>query len=155
MERILSHIAKFMGPTWGPPGSCRPQMVPILAPWTLLSGIVSEFSNNWKHVDSLTVATNSLKYKQTSKTIDIDSSFSAPLMRTHATDPCVTMHVMSLVCLVCLISVVHQWLRHDDVIKSKHFPRNWPFVRGIHRSPVNSPHKGQWRGALMMSLIWA
>ena len=22
---------------------------------------------------------------------------------------------------------------HDDVIKWKHFPRNWPFVRGIHR----------------------
>ena len=35
----------------------------------------------------------------------------------------------------------------------KHFPRYWPFVRGIHRSPVNSPHKGQWRGALMFSLI--
>ena len=42
---------------------------------------------------------------------------------------------------------------HDDVIKWKHFPRNWPFVRGIHRFPVNSPHKGQWRGALMFSLI--
>ena len=42
---------------------------------------------------------------------------------------------------------------HDDVIKWKHFPRNWQFVRGIHRSPVNSPHKGQWRGALMFSLI--
>ena len=42
---------------------------------------------------------------------------------------------------------------HDDVIKWKHFPRNWPFVRGIHRSPVNSPHKGQWRGALMFTLI--
>ena len=42
---------------------------------------------------------------------------------------------------------------HDDVIKWKHFPRNWPFVRGIHRSRVNSPHKGQWRGALMFSLI--
>ena len=38
---------------------------------------------------------------------------------------------------------------HDDVIKWKHFPRYWPFVRGIHRSPVNSPHKGQWHGALM------
>ena len=25
---------------------------------------------------------------------------------------------------------------HDDVIKWKHFPRYWPFVRGIHRSPV-------------------
>ena len=33
------------------------------------------------------------------------------------------------------------------------FPRYWPFVRGIHRSPVNSPHKGQWRGALMFSLM--
>ena len=29
------------------------------------------------------------------------------------------------------------------------------FVRGIHRSPVNSPHKGQWRGVLMFSLICA
>ena len=45
--------------------------------------------------------------------------------------------------------------RHDDVIKWKHFPRYWPFVWGIHRSPVNSPHKGQWRGALMFSLICA
>ena len=33
-----TQIAKFMGPTWGPPGSCRPQMGPMLAPWTLLSG---------------------------------------------------------------------------------------------------------------------
>ena len=44
---------------------------------------------------------------------------------------------------------------HDDVIKWKHFPRNWPFVRGIHRSPVTSPHKGQWPGVLMFSLICA
>ena len=44
---------------------------------------------------------------------------------------------------------------HDDVIQWNHFPRYWPFVRGIHRSPVNSPHKGQWRGALMFSLICA
>ena len=44
---------------------------------------------------------------------------------------------------------------HDGVIKWKHFPRCWPFVCGIHRSPVNSPHTGQWRGALMFSLICA
>ena len=49
----------------------------------------------------------------------------------------------------------HHKTQHDDVIKWKHFPRNWPFVRGIHRSPVNSPHKGQWRGALMFTLICA
>ena len=34
----------------------------------------------------------------------------------------------------------HAWWRHQ------HFPRNWPFVRGIHRS--------QRRGALMFSLIY-
>ena len=52
-------------------------------------------------------------------------------------------------CQLCIVGMVG----HDDVIKWKHFPRYWPFVRGIHRSPVNSPHKGQWRGALMFSLI--
>ena len=44
---------------------------------------------------------------------------------------------------------------HEDVIKWKHFPRYWPFVRGIHRSPVNYPHKGQWRGGLMCFIcVW-
>ena len=37
-----SQIAKFMGPTWGPPGSRRPQVVPMLAPWTLVSEILPE-----------------------------------------------------------------------------------------------------------------
>ena len=35
---------------------------------------------------------------------------------------------------------------HEDVIRWKHFPCYWPFVRGFHRSPVNSPLKGQWCG---------
>ena len=55
----------------------------------------------------------------------------------------------------CWKIMMTSWHGHDDVIKWKHFPRYWPFVRGIHRSPVNSPHKGQWRGALMFSLICA
>ena len=38
----------------------------------------------------------------------------------------------------------------DDVIKWKHFPRYWQIGRGIHRSPVNSPHKSQWRRALVV-----
>ena len=54
-----------------------------------------------------------------------------------------------------LLANVHSCDVHDDVIKCEHFPRYWPFVRGIHRSPVNSPHKGQWRGASMSSLIGA
>ena len=44
---------------------------------------------------------------------------------------------------------------HDDVIAWNNFPRYWPFVQGIHQSPVNSSHKGQWRRALMFSLICA
>ena len=42
-------------------------------------------------------------------------------------------------------SLPRHWLfsfwSHNDVIKWKHFPRYWPFVRGIHRSPVNSRTK--------------
>ena len=54
----------------------------------------------------------------------------------------------------CYDVIVKYVTPHDDVIKWKHFPRYWPFVRGIHRSPVNSPHKGRWRGALMFTLIY-
>ena len=43
------------------------------------------------------------------------------------------------------------WWRHQ----MKTFQRYWPFVRGSHRSPVDSRHKGQWSGALMFSLICA
>ena len=47
----------------------------------------------------------------------------------------------------------HMW--HYDVMKLKHFLRNWPFVRGIHRSPVNSPHKEPVTRALVFSLMLA
>ena len=54
-----------------------------------------------------------------------------------------------------MMHITQKLLIQDDVIKWKHFPRYWPFVRGIPRSPVNSTHKGQWRGALMFSLLCA
>ena len=60
-----------------------------------------------------------------------------------------------------LIHVLHyvplslDYLPHDDVMQWNHFPCYWPFVRGIHRLPVDSTHKDQWRGALMFSLICA
>ena len=41
------------------------------------------------------------------------------------------------------------WWRHQ----MEHFPRHWPVVRRIHRSPMDSPHKGQWRRTLIFSLI--
>ena len=42
-----------------------------------------------------------------------------------------------------------------DVIKWKHLPCYRPFVLETQRSPVNSPHKGQWRVALMFIFICA
>ena len=43
------------------------------------------------------------------------------------------------------------WWRHQIEI----FQRYWLFVRGIHQSLVDSPHKDQWRGALVFTLICA
>ena len=31
---------------------------------------------------------------------------------------------------------------HDGALKWKHFPRYWPFVRGIHQWPLDSLHNG-------------
>ena len=67
--------------------------------------------------------------------------------------------VPSEICAACVSTftchVVKFWY-HDEVIKWKHFPRYSSFVRGIHRSPVNSPYKGQRRGALVFPLncVW-
>ena len=68
---------------------------------------------------------------------------------THAqNDPCLDQHWLDI------DEALAHWVDvHDDVIKWKHFPRYWPFVRGIHWSLVSSPNKGQWCGALMFSLI--
>ena len=43
------------------------------------------------------------------------------------------------------------WWRHP----METFSALLALCAGIHRSPVNSPHKGQWRGVFMFSLIGA
>ena len=60
------------------------------------------------------------------------------------------------VCKVCRTVSVRchftgTWRRH----KMETFPRYWSLVRGIHRLPLDSPHKSQWRWASMFSLICA
>ena len=89
-----------------------------------------------------------------------DKSLSEPMLVILLTQLCVTprhrvkaVKQRRVMISEGLLLIVFFIIDHDDVIKWKHFPRYWPFVRGIHRSPVNSPHKGQWRGALMFSLI--
>ena len=41
------------------------------------------------------------------------------------------------------------WWRHQ----TETFSALLAFVRAIHRSPVKSSHKGQWRGSMMLSLV--
>ena len=64
-------------------------------------------------------------------------------------------HVLgrTIICIVMLWHCTGQPNGH--VIKWKLFPRYRPFVRGIHRSPVNSPQEGQWHRVLMFSLVCA
>ena len=45
-----------------------------------------------------------------------------------------------------IISEVWTWRRHQMETFSSHY---WHFVWGIHRSPMDSPRKGPWRGALI------
>ena len=57
----------------------------------------------------------------------------------------------NLCCFICRWST--DFAVHDDVIKWKHISALLALYAG--NSPANSPHKGQWRGALMFSLICA
>ena len=61
-----------------------------------------------------------------------------------------TSHARYLTILIFIVSFPRPMLhlicfllhpKHDDAIKRKHFTRDWPFARGIHASPVDSPHK--------------
>ena len=81
------------------------------------------------------------------------SIYAKPLFSTATEDYEYIAHHISVEKVGSLLFCTLQF--HDNVIKWKHFPRYWPCTRGIHRPPVNSPHKGQWRGALMFSLICA
>ena len=53
--QLTTQIANFIGPTWVQPGSCRPQMGPMSAPWTLLSGNKSAFCKQWLEAEQAIV----------------------------------------------------------------------------------------------------
>ena len=56
------------------------------------------------------------------------------------------MHRKKTIRIICTMLV----FRYGNI-----FCATGPFVWGIHRSAVNSPHKSQWRGSLMFSWIYA
>ena len=96
-ECLGTQIAKFMGPTWGPPGSCRPQMGSMLPHEPCYQGS-SPLSNG-------------------------------PTILIHE-----KWYIIHEEWYIWYISfTIYHNSSHDDVIKWRHFPRHWPFVRGIHR----------------------
>ena len=115
--------------------SCRPQRGPMLAPWTSLSGLLLHNTVRFIPISSTPLIPYVFRnHHNTNFLLNITFTFEwshcSPVM-------------------TAAVNVVH-WIWktllqiHDGVIKWKHFPRNCPLVRGIHWSPVNSPHKGQW-----------
>ena len=95
-ENIPIQIAKFMGPTWGPPGSCRTQMGPMLAQYLAIRDTNQVTWTGW--------------------------IYCAPR---------------------------YTWWRHQ----METFSALLALCAGNSPVPVNSPHKGQWRGPLMFSFI--
>ena len=81
----------------------------------------------------------------------LDTAFVAP---TNQVNPGGIWQCIAVLLDTPYVSYVCKVQSRDDFIKRIFFSRYWHFVRGIHRPPVNSPHKGQWRGALVFSLIW-
>ena len=93
-------------------------------------------------------------------TISLPSDFSSGLQSKFLFFPNLTYSGTTLFSLLLytfshFLNCYYESFLHDDVIKWKHFPRHWPFVRGIHRSSVNSTHKGQRRGTFVVSLSCA
>ena len=141
---IYTLLARLMGPTWGPPGSCRPQVGFMWAPWTLLSGYILSFS--WYY---------STKYVQD------DGIIFHPLEMRHYAGLHARVGVNTQAQIYIYIQNVHIQKHHCDVIMgavasrspaSRLFtkpliqtqikenikaPCHWPLYRG----PVNFPHK--------------
>ena len=122
------------------------QSVSLLGPvpWAYSKSWMSWYSGEWKSTAWKTELEKSKTQAILRKMAD------APVTRMSQGQPCWLHYSGQLVNRVLAAMTFN-----DDVIKLKHFPRYWPFLRGIHRSPVNSPHKGQWREALVFSLICA
>ena len=59
----LSLITRFMGPTWGPSEADRAQVGPMLAPWTLLSGMLPLMSSLFQVIKGYCQISSILYYK--------------------------------------------------------------------------------------------
>ena len=98
------------------------------------------------------LAATSYRFKGIRSLWNLTGAFGSLLLRWMPNSKAATQTIGSLIAT----GLLNPRSPHDDVIKWNHFSCYWSFLRGIHRSTVDSPHKGQWRGgALRLSLICA
>ena len=117
-----------MGPTWGRQETCWPDSDEFLPCFDTVesAGSVKRscwYIRYWRHRPSY------WNVRMTWHSVMIWKVSSV-----HVQDAkCVGMQCI-LIMIILQIELRPTQVLHDDIIKWKHFPRNWPFVRGIHRS---------------------
>ena len=123
-------IARFMGPTWDPHGSCRPQIGPMLAPrirlsWCLLLSCKWDWSKG--HIRTPTAVP-----------INVHTVWLwFVLFLLHYNDVMMSAMASQITSLTIVYFTVY-----SGADQRKHqSSASLAFMRGIHRWPVNSLHK--------------
>ena len=149
-------IARFMGPTWATSGADRTQVGPMLAPWTLLSG--RSWLVAWQH-QSISLAEPMLTPHESVPVTtyeiwgQLHKRFSwifwPKYQRVlHYNDVIMSAMVSQITSLAILYSSMY-----SSADQRKHqSSASLAFVRGIHRWPVNSPHKGP---SINLWFVWS
>ena len=150
-----TQIAKFMGPTWVPPGSCRPQMGPIWAPWpqgnyqgplTYRKG--SPFVADVFHLRR--PESSNLQCLRGEHCAVVEGSGRLHRHKSfhlsHMSDECQQRHyngvIMSMkASKITSLTIVYLGVYSGEDLRKHQSPASLALVRGIHRWPVNSPHK--------------
>ena len=132
-----AQIARFMGPTWGPPGSRRPQMGPMLSPWTLLSGRILLLLDIYQYFSPVLIYSD-IQHYICVRHNTLLQCWKLGIIFTGPTGNSPWSFTVTVRCSYVIYPIYH----YDNVIMgASHSSESLAFVRGIQRVPVNSPHK--------------
>ena len=132
-----------MGPKWGPTGSCRPQMGPMLAPWTLLSGETCNAATNLSRTRECEVGRLLDNGCLISCRLRIPYKLSECLPQTFISIPHYNNVIMSaMASQITSLTIVCSTVYSGADQKKHQSSPSLAFVRGIHRWPVISQHTG-------------
>ena len=110
-----SQIARFLGPTRDPPGSCRPQLGPMLAPWTLLSAI------SGPHVGPMNLAIRDVIHCRLKYCCKSDALYSDRLDSSECLEAFATFFSLCAAFEWCIDSYTTESIKYNHLIAYKHF----------------------------------